>query len=137
MVFSTPLFILCFLPIVLVLYYFRPLRLGNIILIISSLLFYAWGEPVVVLLMICSIVVNWFFGILMNVSYSLYPSRKIVLILSVIFNIGLLIIFKYTGFIVDNINAIFGKIVLPNPNISLPIGISFFTFQAMSYVIDV
>jgi len=135
MVFSTPIFILCFLPIVLVLYYFRPLRLGNVILIISSLIFYAWGEPVVVFLMICSILVNWFFGILMNVSLSL--PRKTVLILSVIFNIGLLVIFKYTGFIIDNINLVFGKTILPNPNISLPIGISFFTFQAMSYVIDV
>lgn len=65
------------------------------------------------------------------------PPRKVVLILSVIFNIGLLIVFKYTGFIVENINTIFGKIILPNPNISLPIGISFFTFQAMSYVFDV
>jgi alginate O-acetyltransferase complex protein AlgI len=148
MVFSTPIFILCFLPIVLVIYYFRPivlvlynsrqLRLGNVTLVVFSLIFYAWGEPVVVLLMILSIVINWLFGMLMDIpALAVYLKRKTVLILSVVFNIGLLIIFKYTGFIVENINAVLGKTVLANPNISLPIGISFFIFQAMSYVIDV
>jgi len=137
MVFSTPIFILCFLPVVLVLYYFRPLHMGNVILVIFSLLFYAWGEPVVVFLMILSIVVNWSCGILMNVSSSTPDTRKNVLALSIIFNIGLLIVFKYTGFIVENINAVLGKTIFTIPNISLPIGISFFTFQAMSYVIDV
>ena len=132
MVFSTPIFLLCFLPVVLTFYYVFPHRIRNAVLIIFSLLFYAWGEPVIVLLMMCSIIVNWLLGLLMQTQ-----RRKMVLITAVVFNIGLLVFFKYTGFIILNVNNIFGKTVLPNPNISLPIGISFFTFQAMSYIIDV
>ncbi|WP_195938256.1 MBOAT family O-acyltransferase [Romboutsia sp. 1001713B170131_170501_G6] len=121
MVFSSLFFLFLFLPIVLLGYYITKDKYKNYILLIASLFFYAWGEPKYVFLMIFSIICNYYFGIKVNDS----SKKKIWLIISIIFNIGLLITFKYADFLF-NIKGI-----------KLPLGISFFTFQTMSYVIDV
>ena len=101
----------------------------------ASLFFYAWGEPTYVLIMLLSIFVNYLCGILVDENKN-NNLRKIGVLISVVFNIGMLGIFKYSGFLMKNINELL-KISLPIPKIALPLGISFFTFQAMSYVIDV
>ncbi len=136
MVFSSLVFIFNFLPILLILYFLAKEGWRNFILLCFSLFFYAWGEPTYVWLMLFSIGANYFFGHKVHKDYKEHIHRKIWITLTVIFNIGLLAIFKYTNFIVDNINYLFG-ISINVPEISLPLGISFFTFQAMSYVIDV
>lgn len=131
MVFSSSVFLFIFLPVTYILYLIcKPTVIRNIILVIVSLVFYAYGEPAAVLLMILSIIVNYVFGLGVNGKY-----KKPILILSVIFNLSMLYVFKYLSFTVSLINDIFGA-GLPVPQISLPVGISFFTFQAMSYVID-
>lgn len=138
MVFSSTTFLFLFLPIVLIAYYnpfFKSLNFKNAILIISSIFFYAWGEPFNVLLMLGSILINWALGLAVDKNRD-NKMGKAMLALSVIFNIGMLFVFKYLTFTLENINLIFGK-QLDTLNITLPIGISFFTFQAMSYVIDV
>ncbi|MDD6709302.1 MAG: MBOAT family protein [Ruminococcus sp.] len=134
MVFSSLVFISVFLPVVFILYTVIPGRkLKNVLLIIASLLFYAYGEPVYVLVMICSVIFNYIFG-LFSTDKNKY--NKIVLIIAIIFNLGALAVFKYLGFFVSSLNDIIG-FSIPIPNIELPIDISFFTFQALSYVIDV
>lgn len=134
MVFSSATFLFFFLPAVFILYYvIRNDWARNIILILASLFFYAFGEPVVVFLMILSIICNYVFGRMMSGSDR---KRKTFLALSVVFNLGTLFVFKYAGFAVTLINQT-GLVRLPVPQIRLPIGISFFTFQALSYVIDV
>lgn len=133
MIFSSLEFVCVFLPVVLVLYSIIPsLRMKNGLLIVSSLLFYAYGEPVYVLLMIGSVAVNYIFARLIDAG----KYKKAFLIISVIFNLGVLAVFKYTGFIISSINGVL-SVEIPVPEIALPIGISFFTFQALSYVIDV
>lgn len=141
MLFSSTVFIYLFLPFVLFCYYvlFRKSRkLQNIFLLISSLFFYAWGEPTFVLIMIASIVCNWIFGLLVDnfKRKEKINIAKIVIAFVVFFNLIILFVFKYLNFASDSICALFGidSII---PEIALPIGISFFTFQAMSYVIDV
>ena len=139
MLFSTTTFILFFLPVVIFLYYtlLKKTKIAkNIFLFIVSIIFYAWGEPYFVAVMLLSIIVNWIFGILIEKYKSDKLKSKIILILMLMFNLGILGIFKYLGFIIENINNVF-NIHIQNPNIKLPIGISFFTFQAISYVIDV
>lgn len=134
MVFSSLVFISVFLPVVFILYtVILGRKLKNVLLIIASLLFYAYGEPVYVLVMICSVIFNYIFG-LFSTDKNKY--NKIVLIIAIIFNLGALAVFKYLGFFVSSLNDIIG-FSIPIPNIELPIGISFFTFQALSYVIDV
>ncbi|MCQ2485483.1 MAG: MBOAT family protein [Clostridia bacterium] len=138
MVFSSTTFLFLFLPIVLILYYnpiFKSLKFKNIILILSSIFFYAWGEPVFVLLMLASIILNWFFGLLVD-KYQSGGKAKAVIAASVFFNMGMLFVFKYLTFTLQNLNLLLGT-HLNTLGIELPIGISFFTFQAMSYVIDV
>lgn len=133
MVFSSSLFIFLFLPITLLGYYiFKPFRsIQNIFLLFVSLIFYAWGEPENILLMLVSIVVNWMLGILVN-KYRLNNILcKSIIIITVIFNIGLLFIYKYLNFF-STIAGIDCKSFD-----QLPIGISFYTFQAMSYVLDI
>ena len=130
MVFSTPIFLFLFLPAVLVLNYIIPkkyIAAKNVVLLIASLFFYAWGEPKNVLLMLLSIVVNYVCGLLLGRFDSDEKKRKVVLWASVVFNLGLLFFFKYFNFVTGGIF----------PAIKLPIGISFFTFQIMSYTIDV
>ena len=134
MVFSSTVFLFIFLPVVFGLYYLIPERhVRNGLLIAASLVFYAFGEPFVVFLMVLSIFVNYLLGLMMTKKAS---TRKIGLILSIAWNLGLLGVYKYAGFFVEIINNI-PFVNLPVPQIPLPIGISFFTFQAMSYVIDV
>ena len=139
MVFSTTTFILLFLPAVLLVYYFPPIRkhrsVSNLVLSLASLFFYAWGEPMFVLVMLGSIFVNWALGLLVD-KFRNTKKAKAPLIAAVAVNVALLFVFKYLTFLLTNFNLLFNKNI-DTLNISLPIGISFFTFQAMSYVIDV
>ena len=132
MVFSSLTFLCLFFPVVLILHQVIPNRsFRNGLLIAASLLFYAFGEPVYVLLMVGSSLVNYVLARLID-----RQRRRVWLVLTVVVNIGALIVFKYTGFMVTNFNALTGLSV-PVPAIRLPIGISFYTFQALSYVLDV
>lgn len=135
MVFSSITFLFYFLPIVLALYYLVPNKLKNLILLISSFIFYFYGEPKYVLLMAFSIISTYICGIFVD-KYRGTKKSKIFLILEIIISIGLLIYFKYANFIIKNINLwLSQKIDLIN--VLLPIGISFYTFQMISYVVDV
>ena len=136
MVFSSTIFLCVYLPLVLLGYYICPKKGRNLFLLIVSLVFYAWGEPKYVFLMMFSIVINFVFGLLMDKHRQNEKRLKLMLVLSVVIDLGLLSVFKYTDFIITNVNAVFntGFDLL---NIALPIGISFYTFQAMSYTIDV
>lgn len=136
MVFSSTIFLCVYLPLVLLGYYICPKKGRNLFLLIVSLVFYAWGEPKYVFLMIFSILVNYIFGRLMDKNRGRQKRMKLLLVLSVVIDLGLLSVFKYTDFIITNVNAIFGA-NFDLLNIALPIGISFYTFQAMSYTIDV
>ena len=132
MVFSSLVFTCIFLPVVLLLHsVVRNRKVQNGLLLAASLLFYTYGEPVYILLMLLSTMLNYLFALLLGKWRS-----KLILALAVFVNLGLLGVFKYTGFVLTNVNDFFG-LTIPVPNISLPIGISFFTFQALSYVIDV
>ena len=136
MVFSSTIFLCIFLPLVLLGYYICPKRGRNLFLLIASLVFYAWGEPKYVFLMIFSIIANYVVGLLMDKFRQNSRRLKLMLVLSVIVDLGLLGVFKYTDFIISNINAAFGA-NFDLLKLALPIGISFYTFQAMSYTIDV
>ena len=129
MIFSSLFFLLFFLPIVLGIYYIIHPKLKNAVLLIFSLVFYAWGEPVYIVLMLTSILFNYLCGLFVY-------KNKSVLILSVIGNLAGLFFFKYTDFVTSTLNNTFG-FNIPLLNLALPVGISFYTFQAMSYVIDV
>ena len=131
MLFSGVTFLYYFLPIVLLLYYVVPKKMKNIVLFIASLVFYAWGEPKYVLLMLVSICIGYGAGLLMN-----KLPKKPVMIVSVLLCLGFLIYFKYTNFFIDNINAVM-KTQIPALNVIMPIGISFYTFQIISYILDV
>ena len=136
MVFSSLHFIFAFLPICMALYYAcRSIKAKNIILLAFSLIFYAWGEPVYVGLLLFMSLCDWAAAILIDKTEST-GKRKFLLITACAINIGLIGIFKYTGFVLTNVQNIFGipKII---PEILQPIGISFYTFQLLSYVVDV
>ena len=135
MVFSSLTFLLLFLPAVLLVYFAVPRQGKNAVLFLFSLLFYAWGEPVYVVLMIFSTVLDYTCGRLVE-KYRGTSKQKIGLLISVFVNLGLLFFFKYTDFFIGTINGIFGANI-PLLNLPLPIGISFYTFQTMSYTIDV
>ena len=136
MVFSSLIFLFIFFPLTLLLYFIaRNIKTKNFILVVASLIFYSWGEPVWVILLIFSSILDY------TVSHAIekhrnQPITKFYLAVSVIINLGLLAIFKYSGFFISTINSAFG-LSLPEPAFSLPIGISFYTFQTMSYSIDV
>ncbi len=136
MIFSSAVFLCIYLPLVLPGYYICPKKWRNLFLLIVSLVFYAWGEPKYVLLMMFSILINYIFGRLTDKNRENRRRLKLLLVLSVVIDLGLLGFFKYTDFIITNLNAAFstGFDLL---NVALPIGISFYTFQAMSYTIDV
>lgn len=142
MVFSSVVFLFVYLVAVLGVYFIIPRRARNVFLLIASLLFYAWGEPKLVLLMILSIVLNFTAGLLVDfyLKKGRGKSAKLTLALFMTLDVLFLVFYKYTGFLFENVNALFG-IVLPASdffkNIVMPIGISFYTFQMMSYVIDV
>ncbi len=135
MLFSSVSFLYYFLPIVLALYFLSPWKLKNNVLLLASLFFYFYGEPIYSVLMIISIVSGYLHGLWIN-----YARRsryaKIPVISSIIFSIGLLVFLKYTDFFIENVNGIFKTDISPL-NIALPIGISFYTFQILSYTIDV
>ena len=135
MVFSSITFLFYFLPVVLVLYYLVPNKFKNAILLIASFIFYFYGEPKYILLMILSIISTYICGISVD-RYKNTKYSKIFLILSIIISIGLLVYFKYADFIIKNINLWFSQ-KIDLLHVILPIGISFYTFQLMSYVIDV
>ncbi|MCR5289273.1 MAG: MBOAT family protein [Treponema sp.] len=139
MVFSSITFLLYFFPVVFIVYYLLSFSrvCQNIWLLLTSLFFYAWGEPVYVLLMIGSIFFNWMFGLLIGANENQPFYRKLYLIIACILNLGVLGIFKYSAFIADTINRLLLLDLIPILHFRLPIGISFFTFQALSYVIDV
>ena len=136
MVFSHLLFLYAFLPLLMVLYYVvKNASWRRAILLAFSLLFYALGEPIYILLMLGSALLNYLFAILIGAARS-DGSKRAALICGVVINLAMLGVFKYTGFVAETINAITG-LAIPVPKISLPLGISFYTFQAMTYVIDV
>lgn len=136
MLFSSITFLFIFLPLTLLLYYLVPFRMKNYVMLAASLIFYAWGEPVYIILMILSIILNYLCG------QDIYEKRdnaramKMSLMFGVIMNLLILGFFKYYGLLMDTINAIL-PIDIPYRVLALPIGISFYTFQAMSYLIDV
>ena len=136
MVFSKPIFLFGFLPIVLLLYYIAPRRLRNTVLFVASLIFYAWGEPKLVLLMIATIVVDYCAGLMIERFSEKKKASRAILVAALVINLGLLGIFKYANFMIESINALVGGNI-GLLNIVLPIGISFYTFQSLSYVIDV
>ncbi len=137
MEFSSTTFLFIFLPIVFLLYLVMPWKgVRNWLLIAASLVFYAWGEPLYVLLMLFSALANFFAARFIDKRQNEGKSAKALLIVSICFNIGLLAAFKYSGFAAEIINGIFGA-AIPVPSIPSPLGISFFTFQAVSYVVDV
>lgn len=134
MVFSSMVFMCVFLPAVFVLHCILPgIRAKNALLLLASVIFYAYGEPVYIILLFISTLLNYFCACGID---RFQNHRKGILVLAVICNLGILIVFKYTDFILGMVNSVTG-LHLPLPQIRMPIGISFFTFQAMSYVIDV
>lgn len=136
MVFASLAFLYVFLPINIILYYLsKNTQYRNTILILFSFIFYAWGEPVYILLLIASSTVDYFNGRLIY-HYRNTQWSKVGVICTIIFNVGLLCTFKYLGFIYENINLLFGT-QFKSPGLALPIGISFYTFKTISYVIDV
>ncbi len=135
MLFSSITFLYYFLPAVLILYFIAPNKLKNVVLLIASLVFYAWGEPRCVFLMLATIVLNYVFGILIEKAKN-KTVKKIYLTVSVIGTLSGLLYFKYAGFFVENFAVLTG-ISMPVLNIALPIGISFYTFQILSYSVDV
>lgn len=136
MLFSSLLFIFQFLPIFFILYYLVPIRFRNLLLFLGSVFFYAWGEPKFVILILISILINYMAGNLIEHYEGKEKIRITILVLSIIYNIGTLMFFKYFNFIIENLNFIF-KGDISFVDIPLPLGISFYTFQIMSYTIDV
>ena len=134
MLFSSIPFAFYFLPVVLALYFAVPFRFKNAVLLVFSLVFYAWGEPGYLLLMAVSILLGWLFGLLIG-KYRGTARARLFLVLSVAVSLGLLGWFKYADFAVNTLNAL--GLNLPLPHVALPIGISFYTFQILSYTIDV
>lgn len=139
MYFSSMTFLWVFLPVTLILYLiterFGKNFAGNMILLLASLVFYAWGEPVYIFLLLFSVAMNYVFGRLLGRENA--QNRKLILALGVALNIGLLGFFKYLNFFAVYLNRILGEGCIPMSSFALPLGISFYTFQAMSYVIDV
>ncbi len=135
MVFSSIPFLYYFLPVVILLYFAVPKILKNTVLLLSSLFFYAWGEPKYVILMVLSILVNYVLGILIEKADGKFAA-KILIAVSVLFSLGMLGYFKYADFFIENFAKITGMSIA-TLNIALPIGISFYTFQILSYTVDV
>ncbi len=135
MVFSSVLFLFRFLPVFFICYYVAPGRMKNFILLLGSLIFYAWGEPVYILLMLFSTLSDYVHGRLIE-KYRGGGRAKLFLVSSVLINLLVLCFFKYADFLIQTVNVLFGTSI-PPLNLPLPIGISFYTFQTMSYTIDV
>ena len=136
MLFSSIVFLFTFLPAVVILYYLLPVRFRNVILLLASLVFYAWGEPVYLFLMLLSILFNYFSGL--DIARNLQDKRaaKRSLVFNLIINLAVLGFFKYEGFVLDTLNGIL-PVHISYHALPLPIGISFYTFQILSYIIDI
>ena len=136
MLFSSIVFLFTFLPAVMILYYLLPVRFRNVILLLASLVFYAWGEPVYLFLMLLSILFNYFSGL--DIARNLQDKRaaKRSLVFNLIINLAVLGFFKYEGFVLDTLNGIL-PVHISYHALPLPLGISFYTFQILSYIIDV
>ena len=132
MVFSSTIFVFLFLPLVLILYFLMPKKFRNYILLIFSIIFYIFGGPKFLLVLLLVVLIDYFGALLIDKK----KNKKLFLIITICLNIATLFYFKYTGFFLENINNLF-SLNIKIPDIVLPIGISFYTFQAMSYVIDV
>ena len=137
MYFSSLLFLFVFLPLVLAVYYVLPRRFRNGFLLLANMVFYGWGEPVFILIMIVSIVVNYICGLLIEKYRDNQKRKKAFLVLSLVISLGLLAVFKYTGFVSDILRQLPPFSFMPKISLPLPIGISFYTFQTLSYTIDV
>jgi len=135
MLFSSLVFLSIFLPVLLLVYYTGPKHLRNIVLLVASLFFYGWGEPYMLSVMVVSIVVNYSMAMCIGATGKIFL-RKIILLLAVAFNLGLLFVFKYMDFFIINVNRLIGGDI-GLLKIAMPIGISFYTFQAISYLLDV
>lgn len=135
MLFADLFFLYAFLPACIILYFLtKNIAWRNGVLIVFSLIFYAWGEPLWIILLLFSVTANYFFGLLID-KWKGTSKAKLPVIFALVLSLGLLAVFKYSGFVVENLNAIL-PIHIPVPNISLPIGISFYTFQIISYIMD-
>ena len=135
MVFSSITFLFAFLAVVLLIYFCCPLKGKNWVLAISGLVFYAWGEPVYVVLMLFTTLLDYTAGRVIDRYGDRLAIRRAAMIGSIVINVSLLGVFKYSSFFIQNINGLFG-LSLADPKLPLPIGISFYTFQSMSYTID-
>ena len=138
MVFSSLVFLFRFMPVFFLIYYLCPYRFKNLVLFLGSMVFYAFGEPKYTILVICSAVVYFFLALFIEKFDSFFHrvERRVLLIVALFYDVGMLFVFKYTGFIIETINTLADTDFIV-PNIPLPLGISFYTFQIMSYVIDV
>ncbi len=139
MLFSSPVFLFGFLPLILAVYFISPKPLRNVLLMLASFSFYAWGEPSLIVLMLLSTAFNYGFGIWVEAKAD-RPASKSIPAFAVALNLLFLVYFKYAGFLVESLNVVLrflGTSTLDRPDVVLPIGISFYTFQAMSYVVDV
>ena len=139
MVFSSNVFLMAFLPVTLLLYFLVPkryLKVRNAVLLAVSLFFYGWGEPKYILVMLASILFNYFLALAIGRQAGSGRNSRLLLFVTVAGNLGILGFFKYTDFLIDTVSGLLGGALSPL-NIALPIGISFYTFQTMSYVIDV
>ena len=136
MVFSCLIFIFIFLPLVLVSYYIAPRRLRNTVILLASLLFYAWGEPTYIILIIISILINYLGALLIRVHIKNKDKSKFIFITLLLIDISILFFFKYYGFAIECLGSIIG-LDLKVKSISLPLGISFYTFQQISYIADI
>ena len=136
MVFSSLVFLFAYLPLTLLIYYIVPRNGRNIFLFFINLLFYGWGEPLLVFLMLFNVIINYIGGFLVDRNRGNRALMKLFLIITCVIDVGVLCVFKYTDMFIETYNMISGSSLAPM-NISLPVGISFYTFQTMSYVIDV
>lgn len=135
MVFSSLVFLYFFLPIVMLLYFVLPDKARNVVILITGLFFYAWGEPKYIVIMVLSTLIDYTAGRLMEHFDKSPKKRTACLLVSVIMNLGLLAVFKYSSLFIGTLNSLLG-LNIPDPHLPLPIGISFYTFQSMSYTID-
>ncbi len=136
MVFSSLVFIFRFLPLFFIIYYLTPARFRNFVLFVGSIIFYAFGELKYTALILISVIVNYLIARLMDAKGAGEGRRKFLLVSDIIYNVGILVVFKYLEFIITTINDLSGA-SFTVPELTLPLGISFYTFQIMSYVIDV
>lgn len=136
MVFSSIIFLFTFLPLTLLIYYFSPRKMKNLVLLIFSLIFYAFGEPIYIFLMILTTLFDYAMGIIIDKNNDNKSKARLALIITIVINILILGFFKYYGFLIENLNTLF-SLGISYKTLPLPIGISFYTFQTLSYIIDV